>query len=173
MELQLCPGTCLLLVCLFLGCGGDDGISAYEQLQRSEQQAVEHIKQIGGEAVKKNYPLGEGYGVKLAGVTLTDETFTSLAALGRVPELDLSKSTITDAQMPRLAEIAGVTFKLDLSHTAISDAGLTPLADLVLLMDLNLTGTQVSAAAAAKFKSMRQANPKVMDIAKKNTKISL
>ena len=111
--------------------------------------------------------------MKLAGGTVTDATFDQLGALGRVAELDLSRSNITDAQMTRLAQVAGICFKLDLSQTAITDTGLAALADLPMLMDLNLKGTKVSSAAATQFQATRKTNPKVNDLAKKNTKVTI
>jgi hypothetical protein len=171
----------LLATNLFLGCGGGSSMSDAERVQKSdyhrvqlaEQDALEQLKKAGGEAVKKTYPLGQGWAVKLAGATITDTMLGHLKTLAPVAELDLSKSTITDAQMPQLAQAAGVCFKLNLTQTAITDAGLASLADMPLLMDLNLTGTKVSKGAAADFRAKRKTNPKVNDLAKKNVKISL
>jgi hypothetical protein len=89
-----------------------------------------------------------------------------------VAELDLSKSNITDAQLPQLAQAAGICFRLNLSNTAITDAGLASLADMPVLMDLTLKGTKVSPSAAADFKAKRLANPKVNQLAKKNMKVT-
>jgi hypothetical protein len=145
--------------------------SDYRRAQMTEEKALEQLKQNGGQAVQKTYPLGDGWAIKLSSVN--EATFDQLKTLGRVAELDLSRSNITDAEMPRLVEVAGVCFKLNLSQTGITDAGLAALADLPLLMDLNLTGTKVSQGAVAKFKSARRSNPKVMDFAKSSTKVAL
>jgi hypothetical protein len=170
----------LLVAVLAAGCGSGSGKSDaelfqqsdYYQKQQTEQGALEELKKAGGNAVKKNYPLGEGWQVTLTGATINDAMLEHLKTLGRVAELDLSKSSITDAQMPQLAQAAGICFRLNLSNTAITDAGLTALADMPLLMELNVKGTKVSPAAAAGFRAKRQANPKVNELAKKNMKIT-
>jgi hypothetical protein len=170
----------LVAINLFAGCGGDSGLTDAERVARSDYQraqvthegALEALKKAGGKPVKKTYALGDGWQVTLTGATVTDELLEHLKTLGRVAELDLSKSNITDAQLPQLAQAAGICFRLNLSNTAITDAGLASLADMPVLMDLTLTGTKVSPAAAADFKAKRLANPKVNQLAKKNMKVT-
>jgi hypothetical protein len=100
--------------------------------------------------------------VKLAGATIDDEIIDLLKRLNRVAELDLSRSTVTDEQIQKLAsEAGGVLHKLDLSGTAVTDAGLDALADRVLLGELTVTGSKVTAAGIEKFKGKRRANPNV------------
>jgi hypothetical protein len=172
-----------VLLCPFvLGCGGSSNMTDAERVQNSDayraqltlQEAVEQLKRSGGQVEQKTYPLGEAWSVKLTGSnSINDATFDHLKTLGRVAELDLSGSNITDAQLPRLAEVTAVCFKLNLNNTQITDSGLTALADLPFLMELQLSGTKVSKAAAAKFKATRQANPNVRDFARNNAKVSL
>ena len=112
------------------GCGGDD-TGGYDRFLLSQDEAAGKLKAMGGDASRKNYPpMGEGWVVKLAGATITDETFEHLKLLQRIAELDLSKSTITDAQMSRVMEVGGTLYKLNLSNTAITDASIAPMADL-------------------------------------------
>ncbi len=146
--------------------------SDYYRAQQTEKGALEELKKAGGNAVKKTYQLGDGWQVTLAGATITDALLEHLKTLGRVAELDLSKSTVTDAQMPAVAQAAGVCFRMDLSETAITDAGLAALVDMPLLMELKLAGTKVSPAAAADLRAKRQANPKVNQVVKKNMKVT-
>jgi hypothetical protein len=151
----------ILVAGLLVGCG-EDAVQLHQRYIESQQQAVETIKAAGGDANKKQYPLGEGWVVKLSGVTLNDELFQSLKTLERVSELDLSKSTLTDADMPRVMEVGGVLFKLNLSNTAVTDASIAPLADAVLLAELDVTGTKVTPAAISQLTTKRRSDPKIM-----------
>ena len=84
--------------------------------------------------------------------------------MGHAVELDLKGSNVTDDQMARLNEqgVGNMLIRLDLSNTAISDAGLYKLTDLYCLMNLNLTGTRVTADGMQRFLAQRQNNPKTV-----------
>jgi hypothetical protein len=175
-------GAIMALVAFLLaGCGSGSSMtdaervakSDFQRTQVSQTEALNQLKQSGAEIAQKTYALGDGWAVKLAGRQLTNATFEQLAALGRVAELDLSRTNLTDAQLPELAKAAGVCFKLDLAQTAVTDAGLAALADLPLLMELNLKGTKVTPAAATQFQAARKNNPKVNDLAKKSLKVTI
>jgi hypothetical protein len=171
----------LLLAVNLAGCGSGSGMtdaervkqSDFHRIQMTQTEAVNQLKQSGGDVAEKRYPLGDAWSVKLVGASVTDATFDQLQTLGRIAELDLSKSNLTDEHMPRLAEVAGVCFRLNLSGTAVTDKGLEALADLPFLMELDVRGTKVTSAAAAQFKSARQANPKVHERAKKGSKVTI
>ena len=161
----------LSTIALSSGCGGET-ISDFQKQQMTQQEAIDKLKAVGGDVVKKEYQLGEGWVVKLPGATITDQTFEHLRTLERVAELDLSSSTITDAQMPKLAEVAGVLFKLDLGNTSVTDDGIAPLAERGLLLDLNLKGTKATAAGVAQWKAKRNANPSIGKMFK-DTKVKI
>jgi hypothetical protein len=163
--------SALFALSAFVACS-EDAVSIYKRQLQSQQEAVDKLKALGGNAEKKQYPLGEGWVVKLSGVTLTDEVFGHLKLLERIAELDLSQSNFEDAMVPRLLEVGGVLFKLNLSKTAITDAGVTPLADLVLLAEVDLTGTKVTQGAVKQLNAKRRNDPKIMQHFK-TTKVKL
>src|SRR5262245_1445429 len=152
------------LVILFTvtGCGKGDGLSDYERAQKKKDDAAAAIRSLGGEVTTVRYPQEDGWAVKLRGAKITDDTFLQLKTLGRVAELDLSKSSITDDQLGQLNEqdVGTLIVKLDLSHTAVTDAGLEKLSNLYVLSLLKLVGTKVTAAGVERFKQQRLANPK-------------
>ncbi len=154
--------TLLLLVGSIMGCS-EDAATIFKRHEQSQQAAADQIKAAGGEASQKTYPLGEAWVVKLSGVKLTDEIFESIKVLQRVAELDLSKSSITDVEMPRVVEASGgMLFKLNLSDTAVTDGCVPALTDLVLLSEVDLAGTKVSKGAIAKMNEARKKDPKIM-----------
>ena len=74
-----------------------------------------------------------------------------------IAELDLSKTSITDASLAYIGSFARIT-KLNLANTQVSDAGIAKLVDLKNLDWLNLYGTQVSDAGLpdiAKIRSLK------------------
>lgn len=75
--------------------------------------------------------------------TATDSVIEQVTQLGRVEELDLSGTAITNAGLARLAELDELRV-LDLSNTAVSDEGLEYLAKLTSLVELTLSDTRVS-----------------------------
>jgi hypothetical protein len=158
---------------LLAGCSGH-GERAVNDVQRMEmikQDVAGQIKAKGGEAEKRTYRLGEGWAVKLANATIDDEVIGLLKQLNHVAELDLSGSTVTDEQMNKIArEAGGVLHKLNISNTQLTDAVMDALADRIVLGELVATGSKITQAGVAKFKSKRQANPNVRI---KNTVVKL
>jgi hypothetical protein len=145
-----------------LGCGPKDGLSDFERAQQKKDSAEEAIRKMGGEVTRGRYFQWEGIAIKLKGAQVTDDPVRCLKTLGRVAELDLSRSSITDDQLAKLNEqdVGTVILKLDLSQTAVTDAGLEKLTDLYVLQNLKLVGTKVTQAGAERFKQQRAANPK-------------
>jgi hypothetical protein len=164
--------VCPLLLAIVLGCSKGDGLSDYERAQKKETDAVTALREAGGELTQKQYSFkgqeGDAWIVTLNGVQITDDTFQRLKTLGRLSELHLSKSTITDEQMEKVNELATFILKMDLSHTAVTDDGLDRLTNACALIELNLAGTRVTPAAIARLKERRQNDPRV-PILLKNT----
>ena len=74
-----------------------------------------------------------------------------------IAELDLSRTSITDASLEHIASFARLT-KLNLSNTKVGDEGIAKLVNLKKLDWLNLYGTEVTDAALpsiAKIRSLR------------------
>jgi hypothetical protein len=141
------------------GCGRPT-VSLAEREKMQETDFVTALQKQGGTVTEKSYPPhGDGYVVSLSGANVTDDTFQNLKGLKRLAELDLSKSSITDAQMDQLNEIAKYLVNLDLSHTAVTDAGLEKLTRTYVLFNLNLAGTKVTAAGVARFQQLRLQSP--------------
>jgi len=149
----------LALLAALPGCGKEQG-SAQEAKQK--EAIVNSLREQNVAVTPKSYPpFGNGYVVDLSGAQVTDGTFAKLKELQRVTELDLSKSSITDAQMDKVNQIAFVLLRLNLSHTAVTDAGLEKLTDLNKCMHLNLVGTKVTREAVERFKQQHARRPEV------------
>ena len=155
------------------GCGGS-GESEVDRQKRVQGQAVGSLSAAGAKTTQKKYPQGDAWAVDLSGATVSEAVIADLKRLGRITELDLSKSTITDVELPALNEpsVCGLILKLNLSQTAVSDAGLEKLTNLILLQELNLKGTKVTPAGVERFRKARQADTKIMP-AFKSPKIQL
>lgn len=153
----------VLAVSLLAGCKGD-GLSDYDRMKKGQQDAADSLRAAGAKLREVPHPQGDSWAVGLSGLTITDELLVRLKGLGRITELDLSKSTITDDHMARLneVEIGSVLRKLDLSNTAVTDAGLDNLTNLMILGDLNLSGTKVTAAGVERFRKRRQEDSRIM-----------
>ena len=67
---------------------------------------------------------------------------------GRVVEVSLASTSVSDADMAKLARLPGLR-KLDLKGTEVGDLGLKHLARLINLADLDLGETAVSDAGLA------------------------
>src|SRR5262245_12032708 len=118
---------CLLAFLAFVlaGCGKGDGLSDYERQKKTQEEAAEGLRGIGGTAALKSFPpFGDGWVVELKGATLDDSVLANLKKLERIAELNLSKSNMSDEWAESINGIAGVVAKLDMSHTALTDAGL-------------------------------------------------
>jgi hypothetical protein len=142
------------------GCRGD-GLSDYDRMKQAQQTAGGSLESQGAKLKEMHYPQGSAWSVNLSGVTITDETIRQVKALGRVSELNLSKSSVTDDQLGLIQQqgLTTLLLKVDLSHTAITDAGLGQLDNLVLLNHLNLTGTKVTPSGVERFRRKHRANP--------------
>jgi hypothetical protein len=156
----------VVLVSQMLACGGGDGLSDYQRMKLTQDQAIAELQKIGGKVTSKTYQMGNGFAVDLTGASINDQTFEHLKALQRVAELNLSKTSITDAQLPELVKAGGMIFKLDLSNTAVTDSGIAALHELYLLLDLNVANTKVTPGGAEQFRAKRKADTKLMDMFK-------
>jgi len=156
-------GRALLLLTAFgaLGCDNSGGLSHLEQMKKAQQEAAESIKEKGGKADEKSYPQGEAWAVDLSGMAIDDDVIDYLLKLSRVTELNLSKSTITDAQIASLVtEVPMHTLiKLDVSNTEISDAGLLELPKLQLIYEINVKGSKITPAGLEQYKKARPKHP--------------
>jgi hypothetical protein len=161
-----------LALLLAAGCGGSGGPSDYEKLMQERQSASGGLAAAGAKVHEKQYPVGRAFVVELPGATVTDDLLRQVKALGNVAELDLSKSTVTDAHLATMHDIGLhlLLARLNLSNTAVTDAGLEKLDGCVFLMDLNLSGTKVTKEAVERFKKARQSDPKARV---KATKVTL
>jgi hypothetical protein len=125
-----------------------------------EQDCVNALREQGATIEEKKYPpYGNGFVVNLSGAQITDTTFKHLACLKRVADLNLSKSSITDAQMAQLNDVPCYLTKLDLSNTTVTDEGLDKMTHLYVLMNLNLAGTKVTPEAVKRLQTRRLADP--------------
>lgn len=143
-----------------VGCG--PGVSDFEQRKQRLENAEADLKAKGGTIVKKSYPQGDAFAVDMSKITIDDDVLQRIRSLGRITELNLSGSTITDEQLTSLAvpETLGFLLKLDVSDTAITDTGLVATAPLPLLSDVNVKGSKVTDAGIAEFKKKHPAkNP--------------
>jgi hypothetical protein len=141
--------------------------SHYARVQLSRQAVMDGLTGKGAKLELKTYPQGSAYAVTMTGLTVTDEMLEQLPALGNITELNLSKSTVTDAHMDQINKVSGLwLLRLDLSHTAVTDAGFEKLTG-AFLTNLNLAGTKVTPAAVDRFKKKRLTEPGIMDAFRK------
>jgi uncharacterized protein YjbI with pentapeptide repeats len=149
----------LLSLAMLAGCSRPTQ-SLAERAKQQETDFVGSLQAQGATVQEKSYPPhGVGYVVNLSGATLTDDTFRDLKGLKRLAELDLSRSSLTDAQMDQLNEVSNLLVRLDLSNTAITDAGLEKLKRVYVLFNLNAAGTKVTPAGVARFQKQRLESP--------------
>jgi hypothetical protein len=153
----------LFLLAFVPGCKGD-GLSDYERMKKKQEGAAAALRKAGAKVTEVRYPQGDAWAIGLSGRTINDELLGRLKELGRIAELDLSKSTVTDDQLAKVneVEIGSLLVKLDLSHTAVTDAGLDKLTNLLVLGNLNLTGTKATPAGVERFRKRRQEDPKIL-----------
>jgi len=147
----------LALLLAAAGCNKGAGLSEVERAQKPKDDAKAAIERMGGVVTVFHHRLGDGWSVNLSGAQISDELFDHLKTMGRVADLDLSRSTVTDDQVARLGEpgVGNLITKLDLSHTAVTDSGLEKLTGLGVLAQLKLVGTKVTPQGAERFKSER------------------
>jgi hypothetical protein len=155
------------------GCGSSDGLSDNDRRMLAIKNGAEGLRAQGAKLQEKQYSVGTGWVVDLRGLTVTDEMLRQVKSIGNIAELDLSKTGVTDDHLKLMHEIGlhVLLARLDLSHNqAVTDAGLEHLDGCIFLMELNLTGTKVTPAAADRFKRNRAADPKTRV---KNTAVKL
>lgn len=165
----------LVVATLSAGCGGGGGMSDYERHHQAKLSLNDTLKSQGAKKVELHQypPYGDAYIVDLSGAKITPELIDNLKQLERLSELNLSHSTVTDADLASLNEalLLGYTMKLDLSHTAVTSAGLDGLTNtLAGLKELNLAGTKDTQAGADRLKS-RRAGDKNIPAAFRNTRV--
>ena len=150
------------------GCGGYTGGSQYAAVKGARDSFAGTIEAAGGSAEHKGQAAfgfqGSGWFIDLKGATITDDLLDAIIeAYEKDPvfQMDLSDSTITDAQLEKLDEgkVLQKLFELDLSGTSISDAGLDQLDHLHCITDLNLTGSQATAAGGKRLGERKIASP--------------
>jgi hypothetical protein len=152
------------------GCGGGGG-SEFDQVQQAKASVADQLKARGAQVTPKVYPgFGEGLVVSYPAATVDDEFISCLQQLQHVSELDLSKSTLDDAQLDRVAKACGALTSLDVSNTSVSDTGLNSLNDLGLLLNLNVAGTKVTAEGIKQFKAKRRDDSRIRQMFK-DTKV--
>jgi hypothetical protein len=165
------PSWCVVAAALLFvsACSPNRSESNFAKVQQTLDGSIAALKSKGAKLEVKTYPQGSAYSVKLSSLPVDDEVLDHVMMLGYITELDLSKSTITDAQMEKLNKISGFwLMKLDLSNTAITDAGFEKLT-LAFISNLNLTGTKVTPAAVERFKKKRAEDGTIMQMFKKPT----
>jgi hypothetical protein len=141
---------------------GQTGPSDYQLSVEAAKDAADALSSQGGRVKEMHYPQGNAWAVNLSGLTLTNKLLEDVQALGKITELDLSKSTVTDDQLDFMSKLGltAMLLKLDLSNTGVSDAGLEKLENMMLLTQLNLVGTKCTAAGVEKFKRHRASQKK-------------
>lgn len=146
-----------------VGCGPNSGSApSLQDLREIHTNAVKAIESKQGTVEEKKYAPGNGYAVSLKNAEIDDDDIAVLHAINGLAELDLSGSTITDEQLAALVapDADGgcpvpVLFKLDLSGTPITDNGLRELQALRWLAELNVKGSQVTAAGIQELEQGR------------------
>lgn len=159
---------CLLAVMMTL-CGCDTGPApgSYEALQQQREDAETTLSEQGAKLEKKAYPVGEGWVVDLSGQQLDDQTFEALQELGKIAELNLSATNLSDAHAPHLAEISDVLLKIDLSDTDVGDAALTAIGKSLFLSEVNVTDTRVTEEGVAELQKTRRQDTRLRPAFKK------
>jgi hypothetical protein len=145
------------------GCGKDEsGVGGHERAIEMKAKAASSLEELGGKIVEKHYPQmpdKKAWAINLTGKQISADTLNQIGRLGYVTELNLSKTNLSDAEMKLVSNISGVCMNLDLSNTEISDTGLAELKNLILLKELNLSGTKCTAAGVDALKKRLAENP--------------
>jgi hypothetical protein len=171
----LIPGTIqrIALAGLFLSIGcRRDGVSDYQRYENARLSVMERI-QARGVKLKEKQLDRPAYVVDMRGMTVTDDLIDQLGELENITELNLSKSTVTDEQLGKLYSkyLCVRCFKLDLSHTGITDAGLDKMANIGVLSELNVAGTKVTKAGAARLTKRKLDDKRIPDFLRKAPKV--
>lgn len=135
---------CFAAMALAAGC--DDGLSDYERDQAKIGVSRDKLVDHGAKVELKQFPQGDAYKVDFSGQSLNEESFELLKGLGRIVELDLSGTNITNESLAEINDstIRDFLLKLNVSDTDISDQGLAEFTDMFLLNELTLANTQVT-----------------------------
>ena len=169
-------GVALAMFVSVSGCGSNqqDPVSDYDRMKQAEENAAATVTNQGVKAKLLHHALGDAWSVDMSKMTITDDLLRQVQKMGRVRELDLSNSNVTDEQLGLISQLGLSTLltKFDLSNTNVTDAGFQKLQNLALLMELNLTGTKVTPAAVQQFLANRQSDTRVMPMFK-NPKVRL
>ena len=182
---RLC--CCFLLVAIEGGCSSYSGKSEYEQFKEKQSSLVDPIVAAGGTAKKEGRALsavpgamqGDGWFIDLHGATITDEVIDSIIKIrkddGMVFDLNLNGSTITDAQLAKLAEgnVLGTVFILNLGGTGITDAGLDKIENVFCMMELILSNSKATMAGAKRLGERKVKNPQTPKVFQTPPKITL
>lgn len=116
----------------------------------AEIEAIHALRESGGRVE----PIAAGaadlsVNLSVAAGRIDDARLVPLAALaGRIVELDLSRTAITDGGMGVVSACSRVQL-LRLAETAVGDSGISRLDALVFVRSINLVGTRVTDAGAA------------------------
>jgi hypothetical protein len=151
--------TSALVLLGMLGCSKADSHGALERELKVQEEAAGSLETQAVKMEKKSTGLGPAWAVNLSGRTITPATFDSLARAGKIVELNLSNTHLTDADMKRVSSVADVCTHLDLSNNDITDSGLGELKFLLFLRELNLAGTKCTQAGADALKKRLAAHP--------------
>jgi len=167
------PAAALASGILFVlsGCSKGDGLSDYDRMKNAQKEAAESLTEKGAKLKETHFAQGSAWAVNLSGMEISDDLLRQVKQLGRVSELDLSRSTVTDDQLGLITQlgIATLVLKFDLSNTGITDAGLERLEHLAVLTQMNLAGTKVTPAGVERFKKQRKDDTTVQPFAKNPT----
>ncbi|HVJ87553.1 MAG TPA: hypothetical protein VM452_17975 [Caulifigura sp.] len=165
--------ACSATLNLLTGCSRYSAVSEYQQTQEQRKSFLETVAATGGKIEMKSYKVanvsGSAWNMNLANATIPDELITLMVGTGYLGEANLSKSSITDAQLLKMDELKllQLTMNLDLSNTAISDESFSKLKHMRAASKINLKGTKVTKAGVEAFRKAYLANPETIVIFKK------
>ena len=177
-------GGLILCASALSGCSGlfGSGESEYRQLQNQRKGMAEVIQEAGGSAILEAHTLhgfkAHGWMVDLSGAEMTDDIVETVLEMARhkpVLQLNLSGSTVTNEQLAQFDEgkVLQKVVILDLSDTAITDAGLDGLSNHYIIGELNLKGSQATAAAAERLGDRQIASPQTPQPFKKQPELKI
>lgn len=154
--------ACVALAALSApGCSNYSGPSEYEQQKSEKDEFVKMVADLGGHAEEKHFQQTGvdrvAWVIDLHGAAINEELVQTLIQRAKteyIAELNFRGSTLTDDQLAQLdAGRIGISLvKLDLSNTGITDRGLDQVNGMTLMMELKLSGSGVTKAAAERFK---------------------
>lgn len=157
------PGTlssAAAVLFLLAGCGFYEGKSEYQKVKEEEQSFSDLVAAAGGSAHKKAVSVpgfqNMGWIIELSGARITEELIEKMIEFNKrapVLQLDLSGSTISDAQLAQLDknDVLQKVYTLNLKNTAITDDGLDSISDFYVIHELWLQGTTVTTDAVQRL----------------------